>query len=70
VLFAKAMRWAATDAEKALRQLLGHRRLERFKFRRQVAFEGYILDLVCFDRKIAIETDGSQHFESKRDEKQ
>jgi very-short-patch-repair endonuclease len=33
-----------------------------------VPFQDYILDFVCFERKIVIETDGSQHFESKRDQ--
>ncbi len=49
-------------------QLLWHRRLEGFKFRRQVPFQNYILDFVCFDSKIVIEVDGGQHFDSKRDE--
>jgi len=50
-------------------QLLRRRRLAGFKFRRQVPFQNYILDFVCFDPKIVIEIDGSHHFDSKRDEK-
>jgi very-short-patch-repair endonuclease len=66
--FAKTMRRNATDVEGVMWRLLRHRRLAGFKFRRQVPFQDYILDFVCFERKIVIETDGSQHFESKRDQ--
>jgi very-short-patch-repair endonuclease len=61
------MRHAATEAEAAMWRLLRHRRLVGFKFRRQVPLEGFILDFVCFDRKIVIEVDGSQHYSSQRD---
>ena len=62
------MRHDATQAEAAVWRLLRHRRLVGFKFRRQVPLEGFILDFVCFDRKIVIEVDGSQHFSSQRDQ--
>jgi len=39
----------------------------RFKFRRQVPFQSFILDLVCFDKRLVIEIDGSQHLSSERD---
>lgn len=48
-------------------RLLRNRRLTGLKFRRQVPFRGYILDFVCFDRKLVIEIDGSQHLGSARD---
>lgn len=48
-------------------RLLRDRRLSTFKFRRQVPFNTYILDFVCFDKRLVIEIDGSQHAESKRD---
>jgi very-short-patch-repair endonuclease len=57
-----------TAAEKVMWQLLRHRRLAGVKFRRQVPFQNYILDFVCFEKKIVIEVDGSHHFDSKRDE--
>jgi very-short-patch-repair endonuclease len=65
---AKQMRHAGTEAEAAMWRLLRHRRLVGFKFRRQVPLEGFILDFVCFDRRIVIEVDGSQHFSSQRDQ--
>jgi very-short-patch-repair endonuclease len=49
-------------------RLLRDRRLAQFKFRRQTSVEGFILDFVCFDKKIVIEIDGSQHFDSKKDQ--
>ena len=65
--FAKKMRHEPTDAEAAMWRLLRDRRLERFKFRRQVPFQSYILDFVCFEKRFIIEIDGSQHASSERD---
>ena len=65
--FAKAMRREPTDAEAAMWRLLRDRRLSRFKFRRQVPFQNYILDFACFDRRFIVEIDGSQHADSGRD---
>jgi very-short-patch-repair endonuclease len=47
--------------------LLRDRRLVLFKFRRQVPFRKFILDFVCFEERIVIEIDGSQHASSARD---
>ena len=65
--FAKAMRREPTDAEARMWILLRDRRLANFKFRRQVPFRNFILDFVCFDRRLVIEIDGSQHASSQRD---
>ncbi|MDE5456267.1 DUF559 domain-containing protein [Bradyrhizobium sp. CSA112] len=62
------MRREPTDAELAMWRLLRDQRLERFKFRRQVPFQGFILDFVCFEKRFIIEIDGSQHASSARDE--
>jgi very-short-patch-repair endonuclease len=61
------MRRDSTDAEAAMWRLLRHRRLVGFKFRRQVPLEDFILDFVCFEQKVVVEIDGSQHFSSQRD---
>jgi very-short-patch-repair endonuclease len=66
--FAKKMRHEPTDAEAAMWRLLRDRRLIRFKFRRQVPFQNFILDFVCFEQRFIVEIDRSQHSESKRDE--
>jgi very-short-patch-repair endonuclease len=64
---ARRMRREPTDAESKMWWLLRDRRLVGFKFRRQVPFRNYVLDFVCFDRRIVVEVDGSQHG-SKRDQ--
>ncbi|MEH2612718.1 very-short-patch-repair endonuclease [Bradyrhizobium sp. AZCC 1693] len=66
--FAKKMRHEPTDAELAMWRLLRDRRLGRFKFRRQVPFQNFILDFVCFEKRLIIEIDGSQHASSTRDD--
>lgn len=50
-----------------MRRLLRERRLSAFKFRRQVPFKNYILDFACFEKRLVIEIDGSQHAESQSD---
>src|SRR5205823_6354261 len=40
---------------------LRSRRLEGFKFRRQVPMCGYILDFYCIRIRLAVELDGGQH---------
>ena len=65
--FAKTMRREPTDAEAAMWRLLRNRRLAQFKFRRQVPFQHFILDFVCFQRRLIIEIDGSQHEPRERD---
>jgi very-short-patch-repair endonuclease len=66
---ARTLRRHATDAEAAMWHLLRDRRFSRVKFRRQVPFQNYILDFVCFERRLIIEIDGSQHLDSERDER-
>ena len=63
------MRRTATLAEAAMWHLLRDRRLSKVKFRRQVPFQNYILDFGCFERRLIIEIDGSQHLDSNRDER-
>jgi very-short-patch-repair endonuclease len=65
--FAKKTRREPTSAERAMWRLLRDRRLALFKFRRQVPFQSFILDFVCFEKRIIIEIDGSQHASSERD---
>jgi very-short-patch-repair endonuclease len=65
--FAKKMRHEPTDAEAAMWRLLRDRRLSQYKFRRQVPFQKFILDFVCFEKRVVIEIDGGQHAESARD---
>lgn len=66
---AKRMRREPTDAERALWRLLRARRLCEWKFRRQVRIEPYIVDFVCFETRVIVEADGSQHVENAYDER-
>ncbi|MBR1124486.1 endonuclease domain-containing protein [Bradyrhizobium lablabi] len=61
------MRHEPMDAEAAMWRLLRDRRLAAFKFRRQVPFQNYSLDFVCFSKRFVVEIDGSQHADSRRD---
>lgn len=47
--------------------LLRDRRLAAFKFRRQVPICRYVADFACFEAKLVVELDGSQHAGSLRD---
>jgi very-short-patch-repair endonuclease len=59
---AKTLRSGMTDAE---RRLWSRLRLEQLgvKFRRQHPLGPYVLDFACLLPRLAIELDGSQHFE-------
>ena len=39
-----------------------------YRFRRQVTFGNYIVDFYCAAAKLAVELDGSQHYEPKAQE--
>jgi very-short-patch-repair endonuclease len=58
---ARILRNAATDAERRLWQHLRHKQLGGFKFRRQVPLHGYVVDFLCVELKLVIESDGGQH---------
>ncbi|MGL5363596.1 MAG: endonuclease domain-containing protein [Bosea sp. (in: a-proteobacteria)] len=64
---ARAMRRNMTEAERKLWYLLRGRRFSGFKFRRQVPIGRYIVDFMCFEAKLVVEADGSQHAESQPD---
>ncbi len=66
---ARAMRRAPIDAERALWRLLRDRRFSGYKFRRQTPIGPFIADFVCFEARLIVEADGSQHAESPRDDR-
>jgi very-short-patch-repair endonuclease len=66
---ARTMRRAPTDAERALWRLLRGRRFSGYKFRRQTPLGPFIADFVCFEVRLIVEADGSQHAESARDDR-
>lgn len=59
---ARKLRREMTDAERKLWSLLRKKQL-RVHFRKQVPFGPYILDFLSITGRVAIEVDGSQHFE-------
>lgn len=61
--YAQALRRRQTDAEKLLWQRLRDRRLNGWKFRRQVPIDTFIVDFCCADGKLIVELDGGQHNE-------
>ena len=60
---ARKLRREQTDAERTLWCELRARRLDGFKFKRQVPIGRYIADFMCFECKLIVELDGSQHLE-------
>jgi very-short-patch-repair endonuclease len=57
----KELRKYQTSQEQKLWASLRSRRFVGFKFRRQVLLGRYIVDFVCFEKRLIIELDGSQH---------
>ncbi|OGP74933.1 MAG: DNA (cytosine-5-)-methyltransferase [Deltaproteobacteria bacterium RBG_13_58_19] len=61
VNLARNLRHSGTEAERLLWRHLKGKQLEGCKFRRQQPVGKYIVDFVCFSKKIIIEVDGGQH---------
>ena len=55
------MRHQPTDAEAALWKQLRAGHFSRFKFKRQQPLGTYIVDFVCFEKRLVVEVDGAQH---------
>lgn len=62
---AKELRQNSTDAEKKLWSILRANKLNNLHFKRQQPIGKYIVDFVCFSKKIIIELDGGQHGETE-----
>lgn len=54
-----------TDAEKKLWANIRKRQINGLKFRRQQPIGNYIVDFVCYEKKIIIKIDGGQHIENE-----
>jgi very-short-patch-repair endonuclease len=66
--FARRLRRNQTDAERALWFRLRNRRLNGWKFRRQVSIDRYVVDFSCEAARLIIELDGGQHAERTEDD--
>ena len=64
---AKRMRREPTPAELKFWYQVRDRRLEGFKFRRQVPIGRFIADFICIEHRLIIEIDGGQHAGSEKD---
>jgi very-short-patch-repair endonuclease len=65
VNLARSLRKRPTDAEKLLWRHLRSKQVYGLKFRRQEAIGRYIVDFVCFEKRLIIELDGGQHAEQQ-----
>ncbi|WP_133140547.1 endonuclease domain-containing protein [Legionella genomosp. 1] len=61
---ARNLRKNSTDAERHLWYYLRANRLG-FKFKRQAPIGTYIVDFLCFEKRLIIELDGGQHMDSQ-----
>lgn len=64
---ARTLRQNETEAEYCLWSDLRNRRLNGYKFARQIPLGAYVADFVCRDRHLVVEIDGSQHAENPAD---
>ncbi len=58
---ARGLRKRSTDAERSLWWRLRARQLGGLRFRRQEPIGRYIVDFVCYEKRLVIEIDGGHH---------
>lgn len=59
----RELRKNPTEAERSLWKELRFRQIGGYKFRRQQPLGDYIVDFVCFEKRLVVEVDGGQHSE-------
>ena len=59
----RSLRQSSTDAESLMWRYLRSRRLQGYKFRRQVPIGNYIVDFLCEEASVIVELDGGQHMD-------
>ena len=65
---ARYMRANPTDAERKLWHILRDKRMDALRWRRQqVIDDRYIVDFICFEHRLIVEADGSQHADNAAD---
>jgi very-short-patch-repair endonuclease len=64
---ARQLRQQSTDAERRMWSALRHRRLMRYRFRRQHPLGDFIVDFACTEFHLAIEVYGGQHSDNAVD---
>jgi very-short-patch-repair endonuclease len=63
IRIARSLRATETSAEELLWRELRNRRLDGWKFRRQMPIAGHVVDFACVSAKLTIEVDGVQHLD-------
>jgi lysyl-tRNA synthetase class 2 len=58
---ARRLRRDQTNAERVLWFSLRDRRLNGWKFKRQVPLDRFVVDFLCVDARLIVELDGGQH---------
>ena len=66
--FARKLRQKENDAEAALWSELRGRRLNGYKFVREMPVASYFADFACKRRNLIVELDGSQHLDCLKDD--
>jgi very-short-patch-repair endonuclease len=66
--FARRMRHEPSPAEKQMWQLLRHRKLAGFRFRRQQPISPYVVDYYCAVARLVVELDGDSHSGSEKND--
>jgi len=69
----RELRKNLTEAERLLWKNIRLRQIAGYKFRRQQPIGEYIVDFLCFEKRLIVEVEGGQHaeemaYDSKRDE--
>ena len=67
---ARELRKNMTDKERLLWSKLRGKQFGGFRFRKQAPIGLFIVDFVCFDRKVIVELDGGQHAASAESDKE
>ena len=62
---ARELRRNSTDAERVMWSSLRSRQFGSYNFRRQQPIGSFIVDFVCFEKRLIVELDGGQHMENE-----
>ncbi len=65
ISISRKLRREQTPWEKKLWMYLKGRKFLNLKFRRQFVIESFVYDFCCFEKKLIIELDGSQHMDAE-----
>jgi very-short-patch-repair endonuclease len=57
----RALRRDSTAAERTMWSIIENRKLEGWKFRRQVVIDSLVVDFCCIEARLIVELDGEQH---------